>query len=118
MKRRAGASADDDCACKAVPQSLPSWRGPDQHSAQQVRDGGGKLIDDAQEIANDDFTPANVRAVQFDHTDTKYYFPDRRSLYCFHDYEVHKRDDDLECPARTQVCEPVPCVSTCAQDSA
>jgi hypothetical protein len=73
--------------CDAIPQTMFRWRGPDQESAQEIRDGVGKMIDDAQQIANDGFTPAYGRAIQLDDTYAKRHFPDCRSLHRFHDFE-------------------------------
>ena len=50
------AAAEHHRVCDAIPQALFRWRGPDQESAQEIPYGVVKMIDDAQQIANDGFS--------------------------------------------------------------
>jgi hypothetical protein len=67
------AAAEHHPVCDAIPQALFRWRGPDQESAQEIPYGVVKMIDDAQQIANDGFSPTYGRAIQIDNTSANTY---------------------------------------------
>jgi hypothetical protein len=57
--------------CEAITQALLGEL-PDQESPQEIRDGVGKMIDDAPQIANDRLPPTNGQAIQLDDKERKY----------------------------------------------